>query len=90
MLSLLIVFVIIDSCTHLCTEATLTPKSRKNDDLRLAKIKSGPQNLTVFDRSLVTETVVPKEILQNYQGYFREVDDFQFEGHVLGYVTPVC
>lgn len=73
----------------LCSiEATLTPKSRKNQKL-LKSYRSGPQNRTVYDRNLVTENTSPKEILNNNKAYFREVDNYNFEGQVLGYITPV-
>lgn len=69
-------------------EATLTPKQRKSDN-KFGNIKRGPQNITVFDRHLVSDSTSIREILQNYQGYFREIDHYQFDGLVLGYVTPV-
>ncbi|XP_044272347.1 chitinase domain-containing protein 1 [Tribolium madens] len=71
---------------QILVEGTLTPKSRK--DNKFVNIKTGPQNVTVFHRNLVTESVTPREILQHYQGYFREVDHYQYDGLVLGYVTP--
>lgn len=69
-------------------EATLTPKSRKN--LKTSKsYKAGPQNRSVFDRNLVSAKTSPKDILDNNKAYFREVDNYNFEGQVLGYITPV-
>ncbi|CAH1377110.1 unnamed protein product [Tenebrio molitor] len=90
MYRLCVFFIVFTSCTQLFADATLTPKSRKEKtpDVKFAKIKTGPQNLTVFHRNLVSEGTSPREILQNYQGYFREIDNYQFDGLVLGYVTP--
>lgn len=70
-------------------QSTLTPNSRKSDSSKFAKVKTGPQSSSVFDRNLVTETTNIREILQNYKAYFKEVDNYDFDGLVLGYVTPV-
>lgn len=74
------------------TETTLTPKSPKNnkEKTKVEKIKSGPQNYTVFTKKLVTEAPNSKDIISNHGAFFKEVDEFTFQGLVLGYVTPVC
>ncbi|EFA08676.1 chitinase domain-containing protein 1 [Tribolium castaneum] len=86
MFSRFLILVTLLSAVH----GTLTPKSRKDkrDDKFFVHIKTGPQNITVFDRNLVTEAATPREVLQNYLAYFREIDNYQFDGLVLGYVTP--
>lgn len=72
--------------------ATLTPKSprgNKENINKLDKVRLGPQNYTVFDKNFVTEAATAKDILGNYQAFFRETDEYNFDGLVLGYVTPV-
>lgn len=70
---------------------TLSPKNRgdkkKQDDKYKTKI--GPQKYTVFDKKFVTETVASRDILSNYRAFFTETDEYNFNGLVLGYVTPV-
>lgn len=71
--------------------STLTPKNRGNKKKiqeKPLKIRTGPQKYSVFDKSFVTETVVAKDILENYQAFFTETDEYNFNGLVLGYVTP--
>lgn len=74
------------------SETTLTPKSPRGnnkDKSKAEKIKTGPQNYTVFTKKFVTETPNSKDIIANHGAFFREVDEFSFQGLVLGYVTPV-
>lgn len=72
--------------------ATLTPKSpkgAKDSKAKTEKVRLGPQNYTVFDRNLVTEHPVAKNIISNCQAYFAKTSDYKLDGLVLGYVTPV-
>lgn len=72
--------------------ATLTPKSprgNKENKSKVDKVRLGPQNYTVFDKNFVTEAATAKDILANCQAFFRETDEYRFDGIVLGYVTPV-
>lgn len=74
------------------TEATLTPKSpRSNKEAKedSVKILSGPVNQTVIDRNLLTKSPSSKHILQNHQAYYKDTTESNFEGLVLGFVTPV-
>lgn len=86
----LVVFILL----ILQSKSTLTPKSPRGsnkDKVKAEKIRTGPQNYTVFSKKYVTETPNPKDIIANHGAFFREVDEFSFEnGLVLGYVTPVC
>ncbi|XP_056637560.1 chitinase domain-containing protein 1 [Diorhabda sublineata] len=72
--------------------STLTPKSVKNKEKKSKttneKLRLGPQNYTVFNKNLVKEYPTSKEIITNHQAFFREVDEYNFDGIVLGYVTP--
>lgn len=75
-------------------ESTLTPKSPRGsnkDKIKTEKIRTGPQNYTVYTKKYVTESPNSKDIIANHGAFFREVDEFSFaDGLVLGYVTPVC
>ncbi|KAF7282679.1 hypothetical protein GWI33_002149 [Rhynchophorus ferrugineus] len=69
---------------------TLSPKNRGNKKKQDEKYKTkiGPQKYTVFDKKFVTETVAGRDILSNYRAFFAETDEYNFNGLVLGYVTP--
>nr|XP_023027139.1 chitinase domain-containing protein 1 [Leptinotarsa decemlineata] len=89
----IIVFLILSSFLHKSykTEATLSPKSprgNKETKPKVDKAKIGPQNYTVFNKNYVNVAPTSREILTNHQGFFREVDEYNFDGLVLGYVTP--
>lgn len=71
-------------------EATLTPSSRKNNKNSAIKNQVvGPQDTTVFGLKLVTDEPTPKQILQYNRAFFKETDEYKFDGLVLGFVTPV-
>lgn len=74
---------------------TLSPKNRgskkkqeEKSEKKLPKARLGPQKYSVLDRDFVSEDVKVKDILTNYQAFFTETDDYNFNGLVLGYVTP--
>lgn len=70
--------------------ATLTPKSKNREvKIKPEKVKSGPQNYSVFDRNLIVENPTAKEIVLNHQAYYADIEKRNFDGLVLGYVTPV-
>lgn len=81
----------------LFVEGTLTPKSPKTkksgsssaSGASTDKVKVGPQNSSVFDEHLIVESPSSKDILNNYQSYYKNVDFYNTEATVLGYVTPV-
>ncbi|KAJ8929825.1 hypothetical protein NQ314_017423 [Rhamnusium bicolor] len=86
---LLISCIILNLCNEV--DATLSPKSpkgNKENKNKVEKVRLGPQNYTVVDKNFVSETSTAKDILTNYQAFFRETDEYTFEGIVLGYVTP--
>lgn len=70
--------------------ATLTPKSKNREvKIKPEKVKSGPQNYSVFDRNLIVENPTAKEVVLNHQAYYADTKKRNFDGFVLGYVTPV-
>lgn len=71
--------------------STLTPKSLKSkkSEILPEKLKIGPQSYSIFDEQLINDNPSYKEILINYQAYYKNVNTFNTPGIVLGYVTPV-
>ncbi|KAK4874178.1 hypothetical protein RN001_013538 [Aquatica leii] len=67
-------------------ETTLTPKSPKTKEAK--KPAAGPTDKNVIDRNLITTTPSAAEILNNHQLYYKDTKDTNFDGIVLGYVTP--
>lgn len=52
-------------------------------------LKSGPIDSTVYAKSLVTSKISGKsDILQHYANYHQDTQLNNFDGQVLGYVTP--
>lgn len=83
----------------LVANSTLSPKSKKKQTTEKPAVRKivksqnfakGPLNETVFQRNLVNDGPIwASDVISNYRGYFRETDEYSFEGIVLGYVTPV-
>ena len=65
-------------------------KAKDNDKVVEYKpAKVGPTEKSVYSKSLVTgEQLVAKDILENHSSYFKDTALKNFEGPVLGYVTP--
>ncbi|KAL1498160.1 hypothetical protein ABEB36_009003 [Hypothenemus hampei] len=89
---LIIIFILVNDL--LCSE-TLSPKNRGNkkkkeekSSKKLPKPIKGPQKYSVLDQRLVSEDILAEDILTNHQAFFTETDDYNFNGLVLGYVTP--
>jgi len=52
-------------------------------------IISGPLKKTVYERGLVTTDLKhPHEVIRNHAGYGQDTSLRNFDGHVLGYITP--
>ncbi|KAJ9589908.1 hypothetical protein L9F63_016969 [Diploptera punctata] len=62
------------------------PKKEKSK--KEIKVKKGPVKNNVVDRGLVIEDPMPESILSEYQAYDVNTNLKQFDGEVLGYVTP--
>ncbi|KAJ8923208.1 hypothetical protein NQ315_001763 [Exocentrus adspersus] len=75
---------------HICSYNSIgvVSSSDSNNKNKNNKAPAGPQNYTVFDKSLVAEEILAEDVLKNYQAFFRETDEYRFDGLVLGYVTP--
>jgi hypothetical protein len=88
LIKLCLIFVIFSSVAH----GTLTPKSKndkKTTKTKEFKVKVTPDSLSVFDRNLIEEEPVSRDILVENQAYYKDTKTRRFNGTVLGYVTPV-
>ncbi|KAK9885338.1 hypothetical protein WA026_010837 [Henosepilachna vigintioctopunctata] len=91
--------ILLFSFSIILIDGTLTPKSKyKKQTTEKPSIKKhvknlnplkGPQNQTVFQRNLVSDNIQRSiDVLNNHQAFFRETDEYSFDGIVLGYITP--
>lgn len=72
-------------------ESTLTPKSpksKKKEKKDEEPAVVGPQDENVFDKNLVTDPPLVKDILNHYSSYSRDRSKYRTK-KALGYVTPV-
>ena len=62
----------------------------KSDKKAKGKIKSeqGTTDISVYTKNLVSINMKSKDILKNYNSYFKDTKQRNFNGPVLGYVTP--
>lgn len=82
-------FLVVIISGFVIVESTLTPKSPKGGTDSKLKTEKGPQNYSVFEKKLVSETPSSRDILTYSNGYSKNTKDYRFQGLVLGYVTPV-
>ncbi|XP_055386382.1 chitinase domain-containing protein 1 [Condylostylus longicornis] len=66
---------------------TIAPSKKKAKEKEL-KIKKGPQDLNVYERNLVEEEPAAKEILVENAAYYKDTGKKNFNGTILGYITP--
>lgn len=93
---LLVIFVItsvlialVDSTLY-PTDAKKKQKTKKKEKKDHLKLKSGPEDYSVFDKNLIQEEPNPDDILIHNAAYFKDTTYRRFtEGKTLGYVTPV-
>jgi hypothetical protein len=74
--------------------ATLNPSKNKKGKQKTEKvvnikINKGPQEKSVYDRNLVDNEPLAIDIIRESQAYFHDTSLKNFNGSVLGYVTPV-
>lgn len=75
-------------CLFTLSSSTLSPSNKKSKTKEL-KVKSGPQDESVFDKELIDEEPSSKDILIESNGYYKETNLRLFNSTILGYVTPV-
>lgn len=83
--------VLVALATVQLTGATLSPSDIKNKGKKVKELKTkqGPQANSVFERGLVQQEPSAKDILVENAAYHEETSLKNFNGKVLGYVTPV-
>jgi len=93
--NLFIVLIVTLLIQHL--ESTLSKKDKKNtkdsakkdEPVKYKLSKAGPSGKSVFDKLMVNDAdLKAKYILENYNAYFKDTSLKNFDGVVLGYVTP--
>ena len=85
-LGVVLIIPILATCVH----STLTPNNKKTKkNPPEVKMNSGPVSLDVFDRGLVDAEPQSLSIIQEANTYYRDTSLKNFNGTVLGYVTPV-
>lgn len=72
-------------------DTTISPssKGKKAKQPKELKVNAGPVTDNVFDRGLVDDEPLASDILLENSAYYRNTDIRNFNGTVLGYVTPV-
>lgn len=85
---LLILLINVISVTVNATIGPPKNKKQKKKEKELV-VKSGPQKESVFDRNLIEEEPVVKDILIENAAYYKDTSKRNFNSTILGYVTPV-
>lgn len=72
-------------------DTTISPssKGKKSKQPKELKVIAGPVTDNVFDRGLVDDEPLANDILMEHSAYYRDTAIRNFNGTVLGYVTPV-
>lgn len=74
-------------------ESTLNPsKNKAKSKQKLKEVvnpNSGPQEKSVYEKNLVVEEPLASDILVEANTYYKETSLKNFNGTILGYVTPV-
>lgn len=89
---LFLLLLVLISCAEWCfVSATLSPssKSKGKGKEKEFQVKTGPIGETVFDRGLIDEEPSSKAIIIESGAYYQDTSLRNFNGTVLGYVTPV-
>lgn len=76
-----------------CVSATINPSKNKKGKQKISdvnvKVNKGPQEKSVYDKNLVDIEPLASEIIAEAHTYYRETYIKNFNGSLLGYVTPV-
>lgn len=76
-----------------CVSSTLNPsknkKGKQKSQEAIVKINKGPVDKSVYDRNLVDNEPMAADILSEANTYYENTHLKNFNGTVLGYVTPV-
>jgi len=76
-----------------CVSSTINPSKnkkgkQKNQEPTNVKLNKGPQESSVYDRNLVESEPLASDIVAEAHTYYRDTRLKNFNGTVLGYVTP--
>lgn len=71
---------------------TISPSSKTKGKSKAKEynVKTGPTGTSVFDRNLIDEEPSSKAIIIENEAYHEDTSLRNFNGTILGYVTPVC
>lgn len=71
--------------------STISPsdKGKKSKATKEIVANSGPVDKSVFDRNLIEDEPFARDILLEHSTYFKNTSVRNFDGPLLGYVTPV-
>lgn len=72
--------------------ATINPSKNKKTKQKTTsevKINKGPQERSVYERNLVDHEPLASEIISEAHTYYKDTSLKNFNGSLLGYVTPV-
>lgn len=77
-----------------CVNATINPSKTKKAKQKTSaevnvKINKGPQERSVYERNLVDHEPLASEIIAEAHTYYKDTSLKNFNGSLLGYVTPV-
>lgn len=77
-----------------CVSSTINPSKNKkgnkrNQEPHSVKINKGPQEKSVYERNLVESEPLASDIIAEAHTYYKYTNLKNFNGSVLGYVTPV-
>lgn len=79
------------ACALLLVDGTISPssKGKRAKTPKELKVNVGPADKSVFDRNLIEDEPLARDILAEHGAYFQDTSARRFDGTVLGYVTPV-
>lgn len=85
---LFVIYIVFSPANSTLSKSKKKKDTCTKDSCKEIAILSGPRPENVLSENLVTTTVKYTDILKYYQSYDSDVLNTQFEGAVLGYVTP--
>jgi chitinase domain-containing protein 1 len=94
-MKILLNYVLVIALVVACVSATINPSKNKKSKQKAQqaevkiKVNVGPQEKSVYERNLVDNEPLASEIIAESGTYFKHTSLKNFNGTVLGYVTPV-
>lgn len=77
-----------------CVSSTINPSKtkkgkQKTQETSSVKVNKGPQEKSVYEKNLVDNEPVAADIIAQANTYYHDTSLKNFNGTLLGYVTPV-